>query len=85
MLKLAEMTGKGTQLVYLTATLPPSLEPAFLQTAGLDQKTLTVCRDQQQVRKLHVLLAVRLGRRASAEPEVMGGVLVQRREKSSRL
>ncbi|KAK1912064.1 hypothetical protein P3342_012547 [Pyrenophora teres f. teres] len=33
---MAEMTEKGTQVVYLTATLPPTLQPAFLQTAGLD-------------------------------------------------
>lgn len=36
LLKMAEMTEKGTQVVYLTATLPPTLQPAFLQTAGLD-------------------------------------------------
>jgi hypothetical protein len=34
-LKLTEMTEKGTQVIYLTATLPPTLQPAFLQTAGL--------------------------------------------------
>lgn len=49
-LKMTEMTGKGTQVVYLTATLPPTLQPAFLQTAGLDAATLTVCRDESTTR-----------------------------------
>jgi superfamily II DNA helicase RecQ len=49
-LKLTEMVEKGTQVVYLTATLPPTLQTAFLQTAGLDQKTLTICRDERTTR-----------------------------------
>ena len=35
-LKLTEMTEKGTQVIYLTATLPPTLQPAFLHAAALD-------------------------------------------------
>ena len=49
-LKLIEMTEKSTQVVYLTATLPPTLQPAFLHTAGLDLKTLTICRDERTTR-----------------------------------
>ncbi|KAI2474957.1 RecQ Superfamily II DNA helicase [Pyrenophora tritici-repentis] len=47
-LKLTQMTEKGTQVVYLTATLPPAIEPVFLQVAGLDQRSLFVCRDAPQ-------------------------------------
>ncbi|KAK1914351.1 hypothetical protein P3342_007597 [Pyrenophora teres f. teres] len=47
---MAEMTEKGTQVVYLTATLPPTLQPAFLQTAGLDAQTVTICRDESTTR-----------------------------------
>jgi superfamily II DNA helicase RecQ len=49
-LKMTEMTEKGTQVVYLTATLPPTLQPAFLQIAGLDAETVTVCRDERTTR-----------------------------------
>jgi len=49
-LKMAEMTEKGTQVVYLTATLPPTLQPAFLQIAGLDARTVTICRDERTTR-----------------------------------
>jgi len=44
-LKLTRMTEKDTQVVYLTATLPPVQQPHFLQLAGLDERSLTVCRD----------------------------------------
>lgn len=44
------MTGKGTQLVYLTATMPPVLQPAFLDLAGLDSKELDVIRDETTTR-----------------------------------
>jgi superfamily II DNA helicase RecQ len=44
------MTEKSTQVIYLTATLPPTLQPAFLQTAGLNLKTLTICRDERTTR-----------------------------------
>ena len=50
MLKLTEMTEKGTQVIYLTATLPPTLQPAFLHAAALDQRTLTICRDEHTTR-----------------------------------
>jgi superfamily II DNA helicase RecQ len=49
-LKLSEMTGKGTQLVYLTATMPPVLQPAFLDLAGLNSKELDVIRDEATTR-----------------------------------
>jgi superfamily II DNA helicase RecQ len=49
-LKLTEMTEKSTQVVYLTATLPPTLQAAFLHAAGLDPKTLTICRDERTTR-----------------------------------
>ena len=50
MLKLTEMTEKGTQVIYLTATLPPTLQPAFLHAAALNQRTLTICRDKRTTR-----------------------------------
>ncbi|UPX20280.1 uncharacterized protein EKO05_0010517 [Ascochyta rabiei] len=50
LLKMVEMTEKGTQVVYLTATLPPTLQPAFLHTAGLDAQTVTICRDERTTR-----------------------------------
>jgi superfamily II DNA helicase RecQ len=49
-LKLTQMTEKGTQVVYMTATLPPTLQPTFLQVAGLDERSLTVCRDPRTSR-----------------------------------
>jgi superfamily II DNA helicase RecQ len=49
-LRLTEMTEKSTQVIYLTATLPPTLQPSFLQLAGLDERTLTVCRDKHTAR-----------------------------------
>lgn len=49
-LRLSEMTGKGTQLVYLTATLPPVLQPAFLDVAGLDMRELDIIRDESTAR-----------------------------------
>jgi superfamily II DNA helicase RecQ len=49
-LKMTELTEKGTQVVYLTATLPPTLQPMFLQLAGLDARDLTICRDERTSR-----------------------------------
>jgi superfamily II DNA helicase RecQ len=46
LLQMTEMTEKGTQVVYLTATLPKALEPAFFHTAGLDARDVVVCRDR---------------------------------------
>jgi hypothetical protein len=40
------MTSKGTQLVYLTAMMPPVLQLAFLDLAGLDSKELDVICDE---------------------------------------
>jgi hypothetical protein len=41
-LRLSEITSKGTQLVYLTAIMPPVLQPAFLDLTGLDSKELDI-------------------------------------------
>jgi superfamily II DNA helicase RecQ len=49
-LRLSEMTGKGTQLVYLTATLPPVLQLAFLDVAGLDKRELKVIYNKSTTR-----------------------------------
>lgn len=49
-LELCDMTKKNTQVVYLTATLPPTLEPAFLQAAELQGQPLKVCRDPHTAR-----------------------------------
>ncbi|KAI8931122.1 hypothetical protein NX059_012132 [Plenodomus lindquistii] len=51
LLRLMEMTEKGTQVLYLTATLPPTLQPAFFQCAGLDAATVTLCRDPSTARR----------------------------------
>jgi hypothetical protein len=42
MLRLLEITSKGTQLVYLIAIMLPMLQLAFLDLAGLDSKELDV-------------------------------------------
>ncbi|KAI1663154.1 DEAD/DEAH box helicase [Pyrenophora tritici-repentis] len=39
-LKLTQMTEKGTQVVYLTATLPPAIEPVFLQVRRAEPRRL---------------------------------------------
>lgn len=49
-LKLTQMTEKDTQVVYLTATLPPTLQSNFLQLAGLNEWSLTICRDDRTTR-----------------------------------
>lgn len=49
-LKLVQMTTKDTQVIYLTATLPPIRQPCLLQLAGLNERSLTVCRDQSTAR-----------------------------------
>ncbi|USP80403.1 hypothetical protein yc1106_07677 [Curvularia clavata] len=41
-LELCDITKKNTQVVYLTATLPPTLQPAFLQVAELQGQPLEV-------------------------------------------
>lgn len=45
-LEMTEMTKKGTQVVYLTATLPPKLESAFFDIAGLDARDVVLYRDR---------------------------------------
>ncbi|KAH7084072.1 hypothetical protein FB567DRAFT_414521, partial [Paraphoma chrysanthemicola] len=41
-LRLLEIIGKGTQLMYLIATLLPVLQLAFLDVAGLNRQELNV-------------------------------------------
>jgi len=45
-LQLTEMTEKETQLVYLTATLPPRNESEFYEAMGLDEREVTKFRDE---------------------------------------
>ncbi|KAL9628824.1 MAG: hypothetical protein Q9204_005638 [Flavoplaca sp. TL-2023a] len=44
-LQLCEMARKGVQVVYLTATLPPSKEPAFFDIIGVQEADMTMVRD----------------------------------------
>ena len=44
--QLTEMTEKGTQVVYLTATLPPKDEVEFFQAMGLREEEVQVFRDR---------------------------------------
>jgi superfamily II DNA or RNA helicase len=43
--RLREMGGKGTQVVLLTATLPPSDESRFFDVIGLERRATTVIRE----------------------------------------
>lgn len=43
--RLREMGGKGTQVVLLTATLPPSDESRFFDAIGLERRATTVIRE----------------------------------------
>ena len=43
--QLIEMTEKGVQVVYLTATLPPKNEPQFYEIMGLDEENVRKFRD----------------------------------------
>lgn len=45
MRKLREMAFKGVQVVYLTATLPPSDEPAFFAAIGVEQRQMHMIRE----------------------------------------
>ena len=45
MKQLVEMGEKGTQVVYLTATLPPTEEERFLQVIGMKREELQILRD----------------------------------------
>ena len=42
---MVEMTEKQTQVVYLTATLPPKDEPRFFDIMGLKEEEVTTFRD----------------------------------------
>jgi superfamily II DNA helicase RecQ len=42
--ELREMGGKGTQVVFLTATLPPTDEGKFFEAVGLEGSTMKVIR-----------------------------------------
>ena len=43
--RLREMGGKGTQVVFLTATLPPTDESRFFDAVGLEKEATTVIRE----------------------------------------
>lgn len=77
--KMTEMTEKGTQVVYLTATLPPTLQPAFLQTAGLDAQTVTICRDERTTRT-NIAYQVLDYTRGPLEKVLVGLVAAKRRK-----
>ncbi len=44
-LELCQMTEKGVQVVFLTATLPPSKEPAFFNVVGVQEDDVSIFRD----------------------------------------
>ena len=44
-LRLIEMTQKGTQVVCLTATLPLVKQASFLRLARLNKHCLTICQE----------------------------------------
>ena len=43
--QLKEMAGKGVQVLYLTATLPPSEEAAFYEAVGVPGREMFTLRD----------------------------------------
>jgi hypothetical protein len=43
---LKEMAGKGMQVLYLTATLPPSEEAAFHEAVGVLEREMFTLRDR---------------------------------------
>ncbi|KAK0910966.1 hypothetical protein LTR91_019977 [Friedmanniomyces endolithicus] len=45
-LQLCEMAQQGVQVVYLTATLPPSEEAMFFQAIGVEERDVRVIRDK---------------------------------------
>ena len=45
-LQLCEMAQQGVQVVYLTATLPPSEEPMFFQAIGVEEEDVRMIREQ---------------------------------------
>ncbi len=44
-LELCQMTEKGGQVVFLTATLPPSKEPVLFQAVGVEEQDMCIFRD----------------------------------------
>lgn len=53
MLRLHELLGKGVQMVYLTATLPPSEEARFYNTVGIREDELTAVRTATTRKNVH--------------------------------
>lgn len=51
-LELAEFAGRGCQMVYLTATLPPKEEPSWLEAMGLEKKMVRMIRDSTTRRNI---------------------------------
>lgn len=51
-LELAEFVGRGCQMVYLTATLPPKEEPSWLEAIGLEKKRVRMIRDSTTRRNI---------------------------------
>ncbi|KAK5109839.1 hypothetical protein LTR85_002037 [Meristemomyces frigidus] len=44
--ELRRMATKGVQVIYLTATLPPTDEPAFFEATGVPQQEMCIVRDR---------------------------------------
>jgi hypothetical protein len=42
---LKEIAGKGIQVLYLTATLPPSEEAAFYKAVGIPEREMFTLQD----------------------------------------
>ena len=42
---MIEITEKGVQVIYLTATLPPKHEPQFYEIIGLEEENVRTFRD----------------------------------------
>ncbi len=67
-LKLVKITEKQTQLVYLTATLPPRNEIQFYEAMGLDKRDIVKFWDKTM--RTNVEYWVRLYERAQEDNEV---------------
>jgi superfamily II DNA helicase RecQ len=44
--QLREIAGKGVQVLYLTATLPPSDKIAFHEAIGVPEREMCILRDR---------------------------------------
>jgi hypothetical protein len=44
--RLKEIAGRGIQVLYLTATLPPSEEAAFHEAVGVPEREMFTLRDR---------------------------------------